>query len=77
MAWKNFIDIGAGVIDSDYRGPLKVLLFNFGNEDYQVSEGDKIAQLILEKICIAAVTEVKELDSTKRGVGGFGSTGVR
>jgi dUTP pyrophosphatase len=49
LACKNFIDVGAGVIDADYRGELKVLLFNFGETDFQVAEGDRIAQLIIEK----------------------------
>jgi len=77
LAWKNFIDVGAGVIDADYRGPVKVLLFNFGEEDKHISRGDRIAQLILEKICMANVVEVGELGNTERGEGGFGSTGSR
>ena len=47
LAWKNFIDTGAGVIDADYRGELKVLLFNHEDTDFQVKCGDRIAQLIL------------------------------
>ena len=49
LALKKFIDIGAGVIDSDYRGELGVILFNFGDEDFVVNMGDRIAQLILKK----------------------------
>ena len=49
LACKHFIDVGAGVIDADYRGEVKVLLFNLGQEDFQVAEGDRIAQLIIEK----------------------------
>jgi dUTP pyrophosphatase len=83
---KNFIDTGAGVVDEDYRGPLKVLLFNHSDVDFQsilisretlivVSEGDRIAQLVLEKIYTPPVVEVESLSETERGVGGFGSTG--
>lgn len=73
---KNFIDVGAGVVDYDYRGNVGVVLFNHGDEDFQVKRGDRIAQLILERICMAEVEEVDELVSTDRGAGGFGSTGV-
>ena len=69
------IDVGAGVIDSDYRGEVCVLLFNFGEQDFNVNAGNRIAQLILEKIAIGEVVETEELDETIRGAGGFGSTG--
>src|SRR6185312_986682 len=75
LAQKNFIDVGAGVIDEDYRGAVKVLLFNFSVEEFCVKKGDKIAQLILEKIATPEVLEVDELDQTERGDKGFGSTG--
>ena len=120
LAWKHSIDTGAGVIDCDYRGPLKVILFNFSDTDFavsffpaesrhlsgqylipakslwngtfltvlhdvavtkhhvlsmQVKTGDRIAQLILERITIADVQVVDDLDGTDRGEGGFGSTG--
>lgn len=77
LAWKNFIDTGAGVIDEDYRGELKVLLFNHSDTEFEVKLGDRIAQLILEQICTPEVQEVVDLDATIRGAGGFGSTGVR
>ncbi|TFJ80463.1 hypothetical protein NSK_008204 [Nannochloropsis salina CCMP1776] len=80
LAWKKHIDVGAGVVDYDYRGPVGVVLFNHGTEDFGVSRGDRVAQLILERISMAAVVEVEEggeLPETKRGQGGFGSTGVR
>lgn len=50
LAAKKSIDVGAGVIDADYRGLVKVILFNFGDENFQVQVGDRIAQLILEKV---------------------------
>jgi dUTP pyrophosphatase len=53
-----------------------VVLFNHGEVDFEVKRGDRIAQLILERICMADIVEVEELSSTERGAGGFGSTGV-
>ena len=76
LAAKVCVDVGAGVIDADYRGNVLVLLLNFGAEKFEVHRGDRIAQLILEKIHSASATEVLSLDSTDRGVGGFGSTGL-
>ncbi|ORY44705.1 dUTP diphosphatase [Rhizoclosmatium globosum] len=77
LAVKHFLDVGAGVIDSDYRGAVGVVMFNFGTADFEVKEGDRIAQLILEKIAVAEIAHVQELDDTVRGEGGFGSTGIR
>lgn len=54
-----------------------VLLFNFGEEDFKVSYGDRIAQLIVEKITYTEIEEVEDLNNTERGEGGFGSTGVK
>jgi len=76
LAWKNFIDVGAGVVDADYRGNVGVILFNFSDEDFTVKPGDRVAQLILEKIDMSDVQLVDELPETARGAGGFGSTGV-
>lgn len=76
LAWKNFIDVAAGVIDFDFRGEIKVILFNHGDTDFDVKKGDKICQLILEKIEIADIKEVDSLDLTERGSNGFGSTGL-
>jgi len=76
LALKHSIDVGAGVIDADYRGEVGVILFNFGTQEFEIKEGDRIAQLILEKIELSEVAEVDELDETTRGEGGFGSTGV-
>ncbi|RPA96214.1 putative Deoxyuridine 5'-triphosphate nucleotidohydrolase [Choiromyces venosus 120613-1] len=76
LASKNFIDVGAGVIDADYRGQVMVLLFNHSNEEFVVKEGDRVAQLILERIATPEVVEVDELEESVRGANGFGSTGV-
>ena len=76
LAVKNFIDVGAGVIDCDYRGALGVVLFNHSADDFHIKPGDRIAQLIIEKISTPDVVEVDDLDETARGAGGFGSTGV-
>ncbi|KAF1814023.1 dUTP diphosphatase [Eremomyces bilateralis CBS 781.70] len=75
LAVKHSIDVGAGVIDADYRGPLKILLFNFSDVDFEVKEGDRLAQLVVERIVTPEVVVVGELEKTVRGVGGFGSTG--
>ena len=77
LAVKKFIDVGAGVVDADYRGPVGVVLFNFGDEDFVVEKGDRVAQLILEKVSMVGAEEVEELTDTERGAGGFGSTGVK
>lgn len=76
LAWKHSIDVGAGVIDEDYRGPLNVILFNFGDLDFEIKRGDRVAQLICEKIQQTYLVEVGDLDITDRGDKGFGSTGV-
>ncbi|SMR54667.1 unnamed protein product [Zymoseptoria tritici ST99CH_1A5] len=75
LASKHGIDTGAGVIDADYRGPVKVLLFNFGEKEFEINEGDRVAQLIVERIYTPEVVVVEELEETVRGAGGFGSTG--
>ncbi|EMD40443.1 hypothetical protein CERSUDRAFT_43591 [Gelatoporia subvermispora B] len=75
LASKFMIDTGAGVVDADYRGILFVLLYNLSDQDFQVEEGDRIAQLVLERIYTPEVMEVTDLDETLRGAGGFGSTG--
>lgn len=76
LAHKNFIDVGAGVIDQDYRGNVGVVMFNFSETDFQVKPGDRIAQLICERIYLPELQEEQSLDDTDRGSGGFGSTGV-
>uniref|UniRef100_A0A2C9KJ08 Deoxyuridine 5'-triphosphate nucleotidohydrolase n=1 Tax=Biomphalaria glabrata TaxID=6526 RepID=A0A2C9KJ08_BIOGL len=76
LAAKSFIDVGAGVIDQDYRGNVGVVLFNFSETDFKVNKGDRIAQLICERIYIPQLCEKPSLDNTERGTGGFGSTGT-
>tara|TARA_Y200000002_G_scaffold383184_1_gene403834 strand:+ start:1620 stop:2066 length:447 start_codon:yes stop_codon:yes gene_type:complete len=76
---KNSIDVGAGVIDFDYRGEIKVILINNGNEDFMVTKNMKIAQMIPTMTLSPTnvkIGEVKEQTETQRGSGGFGSTGV-
>ncbi|KIW14761.1 deoxyuridine 5'-triphosphate nucleotidohydrolase [Exophiala spinifera] len=75
LASKNFIDTGAGVIDADYRGEIKVLLFNHSEVDFEIKKGDRIAQLVLERIYTPEIVEVENLEESVRGAGGFGSTG--
>ncbi|PWN37979.1 dUTP diphosphatase [Meira miltonrushii] len=71
------IMIGAGVIDSDYRGLVKVVLFNAGQDVFRVESGNRIAQMILEQVKILPVKVVETITTTTRGEGGFGSTGSR
>jgi len=66
-----------GTIDSDYRGEVKIILMNFGKEDFKISKGDRIAQLIVSKVYMAKMVEVKDLNSSNRGEGGFGHTGKK
>lgn len=65
-----------GVVDSDYRGEIKVALHNDSNETRTVSRGDRIAQLVIAPFLAVNFNEVDELNDTKRGEGGFGSTGI-
>ena len=76
-ATKEKLDKGAEVIDSSYRGEIHIHLFNHSTGDLVIKKGEKIAQLILMPIWDGDPTEVKELSETKRGAGGFGSTGVK
>ncbi|MGE0402809.1 MAG: dUTP diphosphatase [Kofleriaceae bacterium] len=64
-----------GTVDSDYRGPVTVLLINLGNEPVTIERGMRIAQLVVAPVVQAELVEVDELDATSRGAGGFGSTG--
>ena len=66
-----------GTIDSDYRGIVKVILINLGEEKFIIQRGDRIAQLVIQKIFFPNFEIVETLDKTKRGEGGFGHSGVR
>ena len=68
---------GIGVIDSDYRGEISVVLINHGSENFEVRRGDRIAQMMFMPVCHAAFLPTEELDETERGAGGFGHTGVK
>jgi dUTP pyrophosphatase len=70
------IHVGAGVIDPDYTGELKVCLFNLGSVPFEIKQGERIAQLILEKCSTPLIQEVNELQKTMRANRGFGSTGA-
>ena len=65
-----------GVIEHTYRGEYRIVLLNMSAEDYEIKKGDKIAQLLIQPVCTAEITEVNELSETSRGSGGFGSTGI-
>ena len=65
-----------GTIDCDYRGEVKVILANLGDEEFAIQRGDRIAQLVVAAAPQATISEVDHLDETARGAGGFGSTGV-
>jgi dUTP pyrophosphatase len=66
-----------GTVDADYRGEVKVILINLGEEDFHVRRGDRIAQLVVAPVTQGVWAEVESLDDTVRGAGGFGSTGGR
>ena len=65
-----------GTIDSDYRGEVKVILANLGEDDFIITKGDRIAQIVVAPVTQGEMVEVDTLDDTARGTGGFGSTGV-
>ena len=77
LAAKNNITVlnTPGTIDSDYRGELKIILFNHGNENFLINNNDRVAQMILTPIIKMELQETDELPDTVRGEGGFGSTG--
>ena len=75
LAAKNGLDVLAGVIDSDYRGEICVVLYNTGDEPINLPAGSKICQLIIEQIITPEAAWATDLDETARGAGGFGSTG--
>ena len=76
LATNFLLNVFGGVIDPDYEGEIKVLLFNHGKLPFQVRRGDRIAQVICEKACFPDVKEAVLLNESKRGVSGFGSSGI-
>ena len=74
MASKHGIAVGGGVIDADYRGEVRVILRNHGTTDYECKAGDRIAQLIVERIQASGAVAVDKLVETERGTQGYGST---
>ncbi|MBN2418801.1 MAG: dUTP diphosphatase [Deltaproteobacteria bacterium] len=65
-----------GTIDSDYRGEIGIIMANFGKEQFVIRKGDRIAQMVISRVYQAFIMEVEDLDSTDRGEGGFGHSGV-
>ena len=79
LAWKSGVTVcnSPGCIDSDFRGQLHVILINLSNTDFTINPGERIAQLVFKKVEHVDWNEVKSLDSTERGEGGFGHTGTK
>jgi dUTP pyrophosphatase len=75
LALHHRINVGGGVVDEDYHGNLCMILFNHSDKPFHIHRGDRVAQLICQKIFYPNLEEVKELNSTERGNNGFGSTG--
>ena len=78
LAAKNGVTVlnSPGTIDADYRGEVKVILINLGQEPFEIKRGERIAQMVIAPVTRAELNVVTELDETKRGAGGFGSTGL-
>ncbi|MDX9913446.1 MAG: dUTP diphosphatase [Candidatus Moranbacteria bacterium] len=77
VAFKGGIKTMGGVIDSSYRGEIKIILVNLSDKAYVINKGDKVAQMLIQKVESPDIEEVEVLDDTERGEGGFGSTGIR
>jgi len=79
LAYKHGVTMlnSPGTIDSDYRGEIKVLAVNLGDQPFRIEYGDRIAQMVVSPRLQVSVTEAEELPESERGAGGFGSTGVR
>jgi len=75
VAWKSGCHVLAGVVDSAYRGEVKVVLVNLSDENVEIEHKQKIAQLVVTKIYTGELEEVEDLNDTERGEGGFGSSG--
>lgn len=76
LALKNGLKTMAGVIDACYRGEIGIVLANLSEQDYKIEKGQKIAQMIIQKVERAEIEETQKLSETKRSEGGFGSTGL-
>jgi dUTP pyrophosphatase len=78
LALKNGLGIlnAPGTIDSDYRGEIGIILINWGKDSFTVNRGDRIAQMVIARVCRAELLEVSCLDETGRGAGGFGHSGI-
>ncbi|NGP88569.1 dUTP diphosphatase [Fodinibius halophilus] len=79
LAYRNGITMlnTPGTIDADYRGEVKVLAVNLGDEPFEIDHGDRVAQMVIAPVLQADINEVENLSDTDRGEGGFGSTGVK
>tara|TARA_B100000902_G_scaffold55402_1_gene62093 strand:- start:18359 stop:18793 length:435 start_codon:yes stop_codon:yes gene_type:complete len=79
LAFKRGVSVlnSPGTIDADYRGEIGVILINLSDEDFIIEDGERIAQMVIQKHEQADWIEVNDLDETDRGVGGFGSTGIK
>ena len=77
LAAKHHIKTMAGVVDSNYRGELQIVLTNLGKENYHIEKGSKIAQLIISSVASFEIEETEIADETERGEGGFGSSGTQ
>ena len=72
LTYRHSLDVGAGVIDPDYTGPIHVILFNFGTKDYLVTKGQSVAQIIYEKVAVPIYKEIQNISPTERGNRGLG-----
>jgi dUTP pyrophosphatase len=77
VAAKHGVHCLGGVIDSGYRGEVKIVMVNLGDADFEIKKNDRIAQLLIQPMVRANLRETEKLDETDRGMGGFGSTGKR
>ncbi len=77
IAAKSGIKTMGGVIDSSYRGEVGIILKNLSDEKYEVKKGEKVAQMLIQKVECPTIEEVDKLDDTDRGEGGFGSSGMK
>jgi deoxyuridine 5'-triphosphate nucleotidohydrolase len=77
LAIKNGLHCLAGVVDSGYRGEYKAIIVNLSGEEYKIEKGDRVAQLLVQPVEICEIEEVKILNETARGIGGFGGSGKK